>query len=100
MCNGFFFMFLLCPCAWFNFHQSPAQSVMAMNVCSSASSLFYLIGLIKLIFLYIKANVCVCVSVCMYVPLFPSSLRIQQLKQVQLVTLLKPLHNNGIVRHC
>jgi hypothetical protein len=43
---------------------------------------------------------CVCLSVCMYVPLFPSSLRTQQLKQVQLVTLLKPLHNNGIVRHC
>jgi hypothetical protein len=36
----------------------------------------------------------------MYVPLFPSSLRTQQLKQVQLVTLLKPLHNNAIVRHC
>jgi hypothetical protein len=35
MCNGFFFTFLLYPCAWFNFHQSSAQSVISMNECLS-----------------------------------------------------------------
>jgi hypothetical protein len=55
---------------------------------------------VSIIFIQVYIRICVCLSVCMYVPLFAGSLRTQQLKQVQLVTLLKPLHNNGTVRHC